>query len=54
MFRGEGNMRNFLEPIEMKVDDAEDLAEGFTNAFDEDDTLKVNVQIDNIYSVQFD
>jgi len=38
----------------MKVEDLEDIAEGFTNAFEESSKVEISAQIDKIYATQFD
>ena len=38
----------------MKVEDLEDMAEGFSNAFEESSKVEISAQIDKIYATQFD
>ena len=53
-FKEEGKMSLVNEPFMMKVEDLEDMAEGFATAFNEDDEIRIAAQIDNMSSLQFD
>ena len=38
----------------MKVEDLNDMAEGFSNAFDENSKVQIRAQIEKIFATQFD
>ena len=38
----------------MKVEDLNDMVDGYTNAFVEENDVKISAQIDNVFAVQFD
>lgn len=53
-FKESGNVSDIIPPIEVSVEELEDLIEGYQNAFKEEEIVKISIQIDNIYDVLFD
>lgn len=54
MFKESGKIVIDSEPIIMKVEELEEMAEGFANAFDEDDEIKITAEVNNVLATQFD
>ncbi len=48
MFKESGKIDIDSEPIVMKVEELEEMAEGFANAFDEDDEIKITAEVNNV------
>ena len=42
------------ESLKMTVEKLDDMADGYANAFKEEDIIKITAQVDNIFSVVFD
>lgn len=42
------------DPIRMKVEDLDDLAEGFSTAFDENMMINISAQLDRVLATSFD
>ena len=53
-FKESGKVEISKSPIMMSVEDLEDMAEGFTNVFDESSDVKISAHIDKIFAIQFD
>lgn len=53
-FKESGTVEISDSPIIMSVEDLEDMAEGFTNVFDESSDVKISAHIDKIFATQFD
>ena len=53
-FKESGKIELSQNPIVISVEDLEDMAEGYSNAFDEDSDVKINAQVDRVFATQFD
>jgi len=42
------------DPMIMKVEDLNDMAEGFSNAFDENSKVTIRASVEKIFATQFD
>ena len=53
-FKDQGKIDLRESPIVMTVEDLEDMAEGFTNAFNEESEVKISAVVDRVFATQFD
>ena len=53
-FKETGQIAITQVPIVMTAEDLEEMAEGFTTAFDDNSQIKISAALDRIFATQFD